>query len=158
MGVRCVHARRHGKTPDPGLPRVEVELESDERGRLLGHSPNFGVGFSARSSLVSWGMLELIFGAIGGCTGGGGILGFLGGGLVTGVVWGAFGLLAADGCPIHLHVKGHRLECLGEFPGVHGCARPGTCTPSTACLSDETSRGSQDATAWAGPGCWGSEN
>jgi hypothetical protein len=58
------------------------------------HSPNFGVGFSARSSLVSWGVLGLIFGAIGGLTGGGGILAFLGGGLITGIVWGAFGMLA----------------------------------------------------------------
>jgi uncharacterized membrane protein len=83
-----------GKTPDPGLPQVEVVLESDARGGLHVHSPNFGVGFSARSSLVSWGVLGLIFGAIGGLTGGGGILGFLGGGLITGVVWGAFGMLA----------------------------------------------------------------
>jgi uncharacterized membrane protein len=85
------------KTPDPGLPQVkqiEVVLESDARGGLHVHSPNFGAGFSARSSLVSWGVLGLIFGAIGGLTGGGGILGFLGGGLVTGVVWGAFGILA----------------------------------------------------------------
>jgi uncharacterized membrane protein len=82
------------KTPDPSLPQVEVVLESDARGGLHVHSPNFGVGFSARSSLVSWGVLGLIFGAIGGLTGGGGILGFLGGGLITGVLWGAFGILA----------------------------------------------------------------
>lgn len=82
------------KTPDPSLPQVEVVLESDARGGLHVHSPNFGVGFSARSSLVSWGVLGLIFGAIGGLTGDGGILGFLGGGLITGVVWGAFGILA----------------------------------------------------------------
>ncbi len=85
------------KTPDPSLPQVkqvEVVLESDAAGRLHVHSPNFGVGFSARSSLMSWGVLGLIFGAIGGLTGGGGILGFLGGGLITGIVWGAFGLLA----------------------------------------------------------------
>ncbi|MET1154627.1 hypothetical protein [Arthrobacter sp.] len=43
---------------------------------------------------MSWGVLGLVFGAIGGFTGGGGILGFLGGGLVTGVLWGAFGMLA----------------------------------------------------------------
>jgi hypothetical protein len=83
-----------GKTPDPGLPQVEVVLESDAGGGLHVHSPNFGVGFSARSSLVSWGVLGLILGGIGGLTGGGGILGFLGGGLITGIVWGAFGLLA----------------------------------------------------------------
>lgn len=85
------------KTPDPGRPQVmqvEVVLESDPGGRLHVHSPNLGVRFSARSSLVSWGVLGLICGAIGGWVGGGGILGFLGGGLVTGVVWGAFGILA----------------------------------------------------------------
>ena len=43
---------------------------------------------------MSWGVLGLISGAVGGLTGGGGILGFLGGGLITGVVWGAFGILA----------------------------------------------------------------
>jgi uncharacterized membrane protein len=85
------------KTPDPSLPQVKhikVVLESDPRGGVHAHSPNFGVRFSARSSLVSWGVLGLILGAVGGFTGGGGILGFLGGGLVTGVVWGAFGILA----------------------------------------------------------------
>ena len=85
------------KTPDPGLPQVmqvEVVLESDAGGGLHVHSPNLGVRFSARSSLVSWGVLGLISGAIGGWAGGGGILGFLGGGLITGVVWGAFGILA----------------------------------------------------------------
>jgi hypothetical protein len=58
------------------------------------HSPDFGVAFSARSSLISWGVLGLALGAIGGYTGGGGILGFLGGGLFTGVLWGAFCMLA----------------------------------------------------------------
>ena len=85
------------KTPDPGRPQVmqvEVVLESDAGGGLHVHSPNLGVRFSARSSLVSWGVLGLICGAIGGWAGGGGILGFLGGGLITGVVWGAFGILA----------------------------------------------------------------
>jgi hypothetical protein len=85
------------KTPDPGRPQVmqvEVVLESDAGGGLHVHSPNLGVRFSARSSLVSWGVLGLICGAIGGWVGGGGILGFLGGGLITGVVWGAFGILA----------------------------------------------------------------
>jgi uncharacterized membrane protein len=69
------------KTPDPVPPQVmqvEVVLESDPGGGLHVHSPNFGVGFSARSSLVSWGGVGLIFGAIGGYAGGGGILGFLG--------------------------------------------------------------------------------
>ena len=69
-------------------------LESDPGGGLHVHSPNLGVRYSARSSLVSWGVLGLISGAIGGLTGGGGILGFLGGGLITGIVWGAFGILA----------------------------------------------------------------
>ena len=69
--------------------QVEVVLESDPGGGLHVHSPNLGVRFSARSSLVSWGVLGLICGAIGGWAGGGGILGFLGGGLITGVVWGA---------------------------------------------------------------------
>jgi hypothetical protein len=74
--------------------QVEVVLESDAGGGLHVHSPNLGVRFSARSSLVSWGVLGLICGAIGGWVGGGGVLGFLGGGLITGVVWGAFGILA----------------------------------------------------------------
>ena len=85
------------KTPDPGLPEVSRSRwcsSLTRGGGLHVHSPNFGVRFSARSSLVSWGVLGLICGAIGGLTGGGGILGFLGGGLVTGVVWGAFGILA----------------------------------------------------------------
>ena len=43
---------------------------------------------------MSWGVLRLVLGALGGYAGGGGILGFLGGGLITAVVWGAFGALA----------------------------------------------------------------
>ena len=85
------------KTPDPSLPQVaqvEVVLESDAQGGLHAHSPNFGVGFSAKSSLMSWGVLGLVLGALGGYAGGGGILGFLGGGLITALVWGAFGALA----------------------------------------------------------------
>ena len=85
------------KTPDSSLPQVaqvEVVLESDAQGGLHAHSPNFGVGFSAKSSLMSWGVLGLVLGALGGYAGGGGILGFLGGGLISAVVWGAFGALA----------------------------------------------------------------
>jgi hypothetical protein len=48
----------------------------------------------ARSDVISWGGFGLVFGAIVGLAGGGGILGFLEGGLVTGVGWAVFGLVA----------------------------------------------------------------
>jgi uncharacterized membrane protein len=82
---------------DPSGPRaeqVEVVLESDPRGRVHVHSPNFGVRAGAKSSLVSWAELGLIFGGLAGFVRGGGILGFLGSGLVAAVVCGAFGILA----------------------------------------------------------------
>ncbi len=97
------HAVRHAlakltpaEKPDPNLPQVNVGvvLESDDQGGLHAHSPTFGVRFSAKSSLMSWGVLGLICGGISGYTGGGGIPGLLGGGLVTGAVWGAFGVFA----------------------------------------------------------------
>ena len=48
----------------------------------------------ARSDVISWGGFGLVFGAIVGVVGGGGILGFLEDGVATGIGWALFGLVA----------------------------------------------------------------
>jgi hypothetical protein len=75
-------------------PRVELVVQTDPSGRRHVTDPEFGVGAVARYNVVSWGGLGLICGALAGVTGSSGLLGFLKGGLVTGLAWGLFGLAA----------------------------------------------------------------
>jgi hypothetical protein len=75
-------------------PEVELVIETDRSGRRHVTDPTHGVAAWARADIISWGGFGLVVGAIVGATGGGGILGFLKGGLLTGVAWGLFGLAA----------------------------------------------------------------
>ncbi|MGZ4663484.1 MAG: hypothetical protein ACXV5Q_00140 [Frankiaceae bacterium] len=75
-------------------PQVELVIETDQGGRRRVTDPSHGTAAMARSDVISWGGFGLVFGAIVGLAGGGGILGFLKDGLVTGVGWAVFGLLA----------------------------------------------------------------
>jgi hypothetical protein len=77
-------------------PSLEVEMviRSDADGRQRVSDPVLGVWARAKSTLRSWGGFGLVFGAVVGAVGGGGVLGFIEGGLWTAVVWGVFGLAA----------------------------------------------------------------
>ena len=72
--------------------QVELVIETDRSGRRHVSDPTHGVRTWSKSNMISWGGFGLVFGAIAGAIGGGGILGLLGGGLLTGVAWGLFGL------------------------------------------------------------------
>jgi uncharacterized membrane protein len=73
-------------------PRVELVIETDASGRRRVTDPTLGVHAVAAYDVRMWGGFGLVCGALAGVTGGGGIVGFLGGGVVTGIVWGLFGL------------------------------------------------------------------
>jgi hypothetical protein len=75
-------------------PDVELVIETDRSGHRQVTDPSHGAAAWAKSDVLSWGGFGLVIGAIMGATSGGGILGFLKGGLVTGIAWGLFGLVA----------------------------------------------------------------
>jgi hypothetical protein len=70
---------------------VELVVQTDRSGRRRVTDPKFGSSAIARANVPGWAGLGLICGAIAGFTAGG-VFGVLQSGLLTGVVWGAFGL------------------------------------------------------------------
>ena len=82
-----------GVKPPAGV-QTELLFEVDGRGKPHVSSPGEGVRAMAKSDVVSWGLFGVAFGAIAGLVGGGGILGFLEDGVVTGIGWAIFGLAA----------------------------------------------------------------
>jgi hypothetical protein len=105
-------------------PEVELVIETDRRGRRHVADPSHGVAAWAKSDVMSWGGFGLVFGALVGATGGGGILGFLKGGLLTGVAWGLFGLVAGAlyGLWAGRAISARRLKGIGPL------LAPGTST------------------------------
>src|SRR5215471_2983786 len=75
-------------------PQVELVMSADANGHRHVTDPGHGVAAMARSDVISWGAFGLVCGALAGVFGGGGILGLLGGGVLTGIGWGLFGLVA----------------------------------------------------------------
>jgi hypothetical protein len=97
-------------------------IDTDASGRRHVKDPKRSALAVARYNLVSWGALGLVCGALSGITGGDGLLGFLGSGLVTGLAWGLFGLAAEGlyGLSAGRSVSARRLE------GIAPILRPGT--------------------------------
>jgi hypothetical protein len=85
---------RIADTPATARLNVELLIDTDNSGRRHVVDPTLGAGAVARYNLRSWGVLGLICGALAGATGGGGLVGFLSGGILTAVAWGLFGLAA----------------------------------------------------------------
>jgi len=83
-----------GKTKPRNPVRVELLIKTDSSGRRHVADPTHGEKAMSKSDVASWGGFGLVFGAIAGALGGGGILGFIEGGLVTAIAWGVFGLAA----------------------------------------------------------------
>jgi hypothetical protein len=79
---------------EPGAPEVELIVQLDNAGHRHVKAPTFGVGAVATYDVRAWGGFGLVMGALAGFTGGYGFIGFLGGGIVTGIAWGLFGLAA----------------------------------------------------------------
>jgi hypothetical protein len=73
-------------------PEVELVVATDRSGRTRTTDPKFGSEALGKNNIVGWGGLGLVCGALAGLTGGGGVIGFLAGGIITAVVWALFGL------------------------------------------------------------------
>jgi uncharacterized membrane protein len=118
VASRIAAGNAHAMKP----PEVELVIETDRSGRRHVTDPKLGVSAVSNSDLISWGGFGLVCGAIVGATGGGGILGFLKGGLVTAVAWGLFGLGAGAlyGLWVGRAVSARRLKGIGSLlaPGT----------------------------------------
>ena len=77
-------------------PAVQTELliHADRAGRFHVASPSVGMRAMSKSDVISWGAFGVVFGAIVGFGGDGGLFGALEGGVVTGIGWALFGLVA----------------------------------------------------------------
>ena len=110
------------KSTEPGAPQVELVIETDRNGGRRVTDPTRGTAAWARSDVVSWGAFGLVWGAIVGAVGGGGILGFLEGGVETGIAWAVFGLVAGAlyGLWAGRSISAHRLKGIGSIlaPGT----------------------------------------
>ena len=73
---------------------VELVIAIDQRGRARVRDPTHGASAVARYNARSYAALGVVCGALAGLTGGDGFLGFLEGGLITGIAWGVFGAAA----------------------------------------------------------------
>ena len=98
-------------------PQIELVVETAPDGRRRVSDPAQGVGTMARSDVISWGGFGLVCGAIVGLVGGGGILGFLEDGVVTGIGWGVFGLAAGAlyGLWAGRSISARRLRGIGDI-------------------------------------------
>jgi uncharacterized membrane protein len=105
------------KGSPPGAPKVELVIEADERGKRRVIDPAMGPAAVAKSDLVSWGAFGLVYGAIVGFAGNGGVLGAAERGLVTGIAWGAFGIVAGAlfGLWSSRSVSARRLKGIGPL-------------------------------------------
>jgi hypothetical protein len=104
--------------------QVELVTETGRDGRRHVTDPSHGVVAQARSDMLNWGVPGLVVGAIVGVTGGGGIVSFLGSGLLIGVVCGVFGLAAGAlyGLWAGRAISARRLKGIGPL------LAPGTST------------------------------
>jgi uncharacterized membrane protein len=78
--------------PTDSVLEVEMMIRRDSDGSRHVSDPYFGVKALAKSEMLWWGGFGLVFGALGGAIGGGGILGFIKGGVWTAIAWGILGL------------------------------------------------------------------
>lgn len=116
-------ASQIASTPETPLD-VELITQTDRSGRRHVVDPKLGSGAIARANLPGWAGLGLVCGVIAGITGGSGPLGILESGLVTGVVWGLFGLGAGAlyGLWAGRAISARRLKGIGPI------LAPGTST------------------------------
>lgn len=104
-----------GNRPEP--PQVELVIEADERGKRKVIDPTMGPAAVARADIISWGGFGLVYGAIVGFAGNGGILPAAERGLVTAIAWGLFGLAAGAlfGLWVSRSVSVQRLKGIGRL-------------------------------------------
>jgi hypothetical protein len=78
--------------PADSVLEVEMMIRRDSDGSRHVSDPYFGVRALAKSDLLWWGGFGLVFGALGGAVGGGGVLGFIEDGVLEAIAWGILGL------------------------------------------------------------------
>ena len=102
---------------DHKAPQVELVIQANEHGRRRVINPTTGSAAVAKSDTISWGLFGLVWGAIVGFAGDGGVLGSVESGLVTGILWGLFGVVAGAlyGLWAGRGVSARRLKGLGSF-------------------------------------------
>jgi hypothetical protein len=102
---------------DHKAPQVELVIEANKHGRRRVINPTTGSGAFAKSDTISWGLFGLVWGAIVGFAGNGGVLGSIESGLVTGILWALFGLGAGAlyGLWAGRGVSARRLKGLGPL-------------------------------------------
>jgi uncharacterized membrane protein (DUF2068 family) len=78
--------------PADSVLEVEMMIRRDADGSRHVSDPDFGVRALAKSEALWWGGFGLVFGALGGAVGGGGVLGFIEDGVLEAIAWGILGL------------------------------------------------------------------
>ena len=133
------------KHQDHKALQVELVIEANEHGRRRVINPTTGTAAFAKSDTISWGLFGLVWGAIVGFAGDGGVLGSIESGLVTGLLWALFGLGAGAlyGLWAGRGVSARRLKALGPF------IPPGT---SLLVAWAEGSLSQETIQRWAAPG------
>jgi hypothetical protein len=98
-------------------PQVELVIETNAHGRRRVVNPTTGSAAFAKIDAISWGLFGLAWGIIVGFTGVGGVLGSVESGLITGVLWAVFGVLAGAlyGLWAGRGLSARRLKGLGTF-------------------------------------------
>src|SRR5262249_21192986 len=94
--VAALVAAKVPKAPSgtDGAPQIQLIIETDGNGRQHLTDPTRGTAAWAGSDIVSWGLFGMVFGALAGAIGGGGLHGLVHGAVVTGIGWAIFGLFA----------------------------------------------------------------
>ena len=107
------------KASENGAPQVELVIETKPNGRRHVVDPTRGTAAWARADVVSWGLFGLVFGALAGAIGGGGLHGLVHGAVVTGIGWAVFGLVAGAlyGLWAGRSISARRLKGVGPLLG-----------------------------------------
>jgi hypothetical protein len=110
------------KPPADSVLEVEMIIRRDSDGSRHVSDPYFGVKAMAKSDLLWWGGFGLVFGALLGVAGGGGVLGFIEDGVLTAIAWAVVGLGvgAVYGLVFGKAVSARRLKSVGSLlaPGT----------------------------------------
>jgi hypothetical protein len=109
------------KAQTNGAPQIELIIETNGNGRRHVADPTRGTAAWARSDVVSWGLFGVVFGALAGAIGGGGLHGLVTGAVITGIGWAVFGLFAGAlyGLWAGRSISARRLKGVGPLLG-HG--------------------------------------
>ena len=117
--ARLIAGVSTGKPAENGAPQVELVIETDTKGHRHVSDPTRGTAAWAKAATISWALFGLVFGALAGAIGGGGLHGLVSGALATGIGWGIFGLGAGAlyGLWAGRSISARRLKGIGPLLG-----------------------------------------